>query len=244
MKKGVWNVENPLALSELFSDGIFLLPVSGDVGAVDSELISAVSEPTLVAANIPNTESLNTAPLNTSNTNPESAVIPSTESLNSAPLNTSNTNPESAVIPNTESSNSAPPVPEKSEPTSTLKLPKWEGVAIVNLINEENQFEPMDVIKKTMQALKIPGVEINGQTVKFITISKGSTSLTPEMLEKYAQHFTQVRIIFWIKNSSLESSFQKLNHPRILMVDMPSIMVSSDDKKRNNWSTIKAFFGM
>jgi len=242
MKKGVWNVENPLALSELFSDGVFLVPISGDVGAVDSELTSAVSEPTQVTPNMPNSESSNTAPLSTSITSPESVNTAPT-----APLSTSNTSPESAIITNSESSNTAPtapPVPPKSEPASIIKLPKWEGVAIVNLIYEENQFEPMDVVKKIMQAVKIQGIEINGQTVKFITISKGSTSLTPEMLEQYIQHFAQVRVLFWIKNSSLEAVFQKLNHPRLLMVDMPSVMVSSDDKKRNNWSTIKAFFGM
>ncbi len=221
MKKGVWNVENPLALSELFSDGIFLLPVSRDIGAVKIESTSTDSEPNLQSENTSKTAS-NSLP-NSNSTISDSVVIANSESSN---------NPSTAL-----------PIMPKSDPT-TIKLPKWEGVAIVNLIYEENQFEPMNVIKKIMQAVKIPGVAINGQTVKFISISKGSTSLTTELLERYIQHFSQVRIVFWIKNSSLENAFQMLNHPRILMVDMPSVMVSSEEKKRGNWSAIKTFFGM
>lgn len=274
MKKGVWNVENPLALSELFSDGVFLVPISGDEGAVNTESASAEPESQQITseksndinAEIPNSilnnkpesqeisqlGSKNTAVLNSNEANSPPPINPVTQSSNTAP-NTeySNSVPvtqSSNTVPNTESSNAIPNAPNEGTlnpaPPVNVKLPNWEGVYIVNLIYEENQFEPMDVIKKIMQAVRIPNVEINGQTVKFIPISKGSTSLTPELLEQYLQHFTQVRILFWIKNSRLESNFLQLNHPRILMVDMPSVMVSSDDKKRNNWSTIKTFFGM
>ncbi len=246
MKKGVWNVENPLALSELFSDGVFLVPISGDEGAMNNESTSAdleLQQKTSEKSNDINAE----IPISTVNNKPESQEISQLGSKNIDAPNSKETNPTPS-IPNTESSNAIPNTPNEGAlnpaPSVNVKLPKWEGVYIVNLIYEENQFEPMDVVKKIMQAIRIPNVEINGQTVKFIPISKGSTSLTPELLELYIQHFTQVRILFWIKTSSLESSFQRLNHPRILMVDMPSVMVSSDDKKRSNWSTIKTFFGM
>ncbi len=247
MKKGVWNVENPLALSELFSDGVFLVPISGDEGAVNNESTSAdleLQQKTSEKSNDINAE----IPISTVNNKPESQEISQLGSKNIDAPNSKEANPTFSINPNTESSNAIPNTPNDGSlnpaPSVNVKLPKWEGVYIVNLIYEENQFEPMDVVKKIMQAVRIPNVEINGQTVKFIPISKGSTSLTPELLELYIQHFTQVRILFWIKTSSLESSFQRLNHPRILMVDMPSVMVSSDDKKRSNWSTIKTFFGM
>ena len=256
MKKGVWNVENPLALSELFSDGVFLVPISGNEGSMINESTSAdleLQQKTSEKSNDINAE----IPNSTVNNKPVSQEISQLGSKNIDAPNSKETNPTPSInpntessnsIPNTESSNAIPNTPNEGvlnpAPPVNVKLPKWEGVYIVNLILEENQFEPMDVVKKIMQAVRIPNVEINGQTVKFIPISKGSTSLTPELLELYIQHFTQVRILFWIKTSSLESSFQRLNHPRILMVDIPSVMVSSDDKKRSNWSTIKTFFGM
>ncbi len=199
MKKGVWNVENPLALSELFSDGIFLLPVSEEVGVKPAETAETVNPAETTEA----AETTATA---------KPAEIKSPESKQATP--------------------------------NTVKFPKWEGVFIVNLIYEESQIDPVELVKKVMQFVRIPEVQLNGQTVKFIQLAQGASSLTPEMLEQYLQHFTQLRIVFWVNNSEWESNFKQVNHPRILLVDMPSVMWSSEQNKQKGWTKIKSFFGM
>lgn len=199
MKKGVWNVENPLALSELFSDGIFLLPVSEEEGAKPA---------------VPS----------------ETAVLAETAEI-AKPAETTKPAEIISSVSNQETQ-------------TTVKLPKWEGVFIVNLIYEESQIDPVELVKKVIQFVRIPEVQLNGQTVKFIQLAQGTSSLTPEMLEQYLQHFTQLRIVFWVNNSAWESNFKQVNHPRILLVDMPSVMWSSEQNKQKGWTKIKSFFGM
>src|SRR5574343_204223 len=99
MKKGVWNVENPLALSELFSDGVFLVPISGDEGAMNNESTSAdleLQQKTSETSNDINAE----IPNSTVNNKPESQEISQLGSKNIAAPNSKEANPTPS-IPNT-----------------------------------------------------------------------------------------------------------------------------------------------
>ena len=192
MKKGVWNVENPLALSELFSEGIFRLPET------DEDKQNAK------------------------------------DSIQDSEIDSVKTEFKKDLI-------SDEPVVKQPE---ISPLPNLEQVVIVNFIYEEADFNARELVGNIIKAVKIPGYEWNAQTVKFVNVPQQTAKINNDILLATLNHYPQLRLLFFGLNSSQTTEFHQLQHPKALVVDMPSFMAQSVAQKKLNWDKIQDFFGM
>jgi len=194
MKKGVWNVENPLALSELFSEGIFQLTV------------------------------------------PEEDIQNAKEALQDSEIDSVESEPKKDLT-------SDEPVVKQPE-ISAIPLSKLDQVVILNFFYEETDFDAKELILSVMRVVKIPGFELNAQTVKFVNVPKQTATINNDILTATLNHYPQLRLIFWGLNSNQTTEFHQLQHPKALLVDMPSILSQTIAQKKLNWDKIRVFLGM
>ncbi len=214
MKKGVWNVENPLALSELFSEGIFQLPVP--------------KEEILVASNNATDSQLETS------VPKEDVSITKNEVSNS----------KEPVKNDAAFKNEEPVIQPSSFQPIPQPIPNLEKVYIINLIYEETEFNSKELVGNIIKAVKIPGFEMNAQTVKFVNVPKQTAAINNDILLATLNHYPQLRLIFYGLNSTKSTEFHQMKHSKALLLDMPSFMAQSVPQKKLNWEKIQVFFGM
>lgn len=127
-------------------------------------------------------------------------------------------------------------VPEPSERKKTLEIAPLDVIHLVVETGESSYREV--VIPNTMNAL----TKIQAKWGRTYDIVDVATLGIPVKIF-LEQVPNQVKVVFWGKESEHAEGLMEQPH-RLLLLNMPSVMLASQENKTAHWNQIKMFFGV
>ena len=129
------------------------------------------------------------------------------------------------------------PITEQNEEGSATPLVSIPLVEVIHIVVETgNSPYKTETIPNAMNAL---GKILNNVVPSFVILDLSELGVD---VAAYIQRVPpNTKIVLWAAESP-ESQKIKSDTQRILILSMPSVMLSSKDKKADHWNRIKAFF--
>ena len=213
-------VDNPLLLTSLFGKGIFAIPDEGN-GIKTPTKLKPVTEPN---EEIPATPLVSIPPSSAAELPAKSAQneeIPATALDSIPPVGAAETLVKS----------------EQKEEGSATPLGSIPPVEVIHIVVETgNSPYKTETIPNAMKAL---GKILNNVVPSFVILDLSELGVD---VAAYIQRVPpNTKIVLWAAESP-ESQKIKSDAQRILILSMPSVMLSSQEKKADHWNRIKAFF--
>jgi hypothetical protein len=213
-------VDNPLLLTSLFGKGIFAIPDEGN----------GVKTPANPNPKSEQNEEVSATPL-VSIPPASAAQIPAeseqNEDVSATPL---------VSIP-PASAAQIPAESEQNEDVSATPLVSIPPVEVIHIVVETgNSPYKTETIPNAMNAL---GKLLNNKVPSFVILDVSELAID---IDAYVQLVPpSTKIVLWAAESP-ESQKIKSDSNRILILSMPSVMLSSQERKADHWNRIKAFF--